>query len=185
MTRFVVPNWVAALQGHSTYSWTYSEISMCKTQHKPNCCGSPIAECTAVSEKHLIFIWLRTVKKEGISLARALLKWLQWCWRDGKVCLLMLEEWRLIQQDAGNLGDLRVCCLGGVRRLCVPLRSLAGGGRGTDSVITKCAAPHKGSAWSKGITAGDQQLFLCFLCCELMLNLGEQHLSSATRSFMI
>lgn len=58
----------------------------------------------------------------------------------------MLEEWRLIQRDTGNLGDWQVRWLGGVRRLCVPLRSLVGGGRGTDRVITKCAAPREGSA---------------------------------------
>lgn len=156
ITCFVVPNWVAALQSHSTCSWMYSEISTCKTQHNPNCCGSPIAEYTAEPRKHLLFIWLRIVKNEGISLAHALLKRLQWYWWDGKACLLMPEEQRLVRQDAGSPGDRLVHWLGGVRRLCVPLSFLAGG---TDSVITKS---HKGLAWLKENAAGDRQLFLCF-----------------------
>lgn len=155
ITCFVVPNWVAALRSHSTYSWMYSEISTRKTQRKPSCCGSPIAEYTSVPKKHLIFIWLRIVKNEGISLAHALLRGLQWRWWDGKVCLLTPEEQRLLRQDAGSPGGRQV--LGGVRRLFVPLSFLTGGGCGT-----KCTASREGLAWSKRNAGGDRQLFLCF-----------------------
>lgn len=96
ITCFVVPNWVAALQSHSTYFWMYRKISTCKTQHKPNCC--PTAEYTAGPKKHLILIWLRTVKNEGISLAHALLKRLQWSWE-------VLEEQR--HRKPGRLVDGR------------------------------------------------------------------------------
>lgn len=73
--------------------------------------------------------------------------------------------------------------------LCVSLSFLAGRGCGADGIITKHTATLKGSAWSKGSTAGGWQLFRrlpCIsFCIALTLDPGKQQLFPPTTSFMI
>jgi len=92
-------------------------------------------------------------------------KGLQWRWRGGKArCRCRRGGGREARRDGGREAPTarRGELAGRVRRLCMPPSFLPGGGRGADSVITKCAAPRKGLPWRKGNAARDQQLLLCF-----------------------
>lgn len=129
---FVVPNWVAALQSHSTHSWTYSEISMREAQHKPNCCGSPIAEYTAVSKKHLIFFLIKNRKKWGCKPCSCIIE------RTAAV----LMGWQSADADArGTEAHMARC--GKPRR---PVGDSAGRG---EEAVPAADLPHGRRMWNR------------------------------------